>query len=218
MTTALHWFRRDLRLRDNAALYTAAAEHDSVAGVFVIDARWFPAAAGKTGPFQATFWLHSLIQLHAAAAAHDIPLYILAAADPVRAIIDLAAQLRVDAITLNKDYEPDQISMDLRLAEDCEKIGLKLRQFKDSVVFEEHEILTGKGTPYTVFSPYKKAFLDRLKTSPEAATVRGLPRRPRNAIPAQRRHSGGAPLSLPGPRSRPRRSGLPRRTPGHTGR
>lgn len=183
MTTALHWFRRDLRLHDNTALYTAAADHDTVAGIFVIDPRWFSVGSGKIGPFQAAFWLESLASLHASAAGRGIPLFVRTDTDPVRAVLAVAREISADVVTLNKDYEPDQISMDLRLAEECEKIGLKLREYKDSVVFEEHEILTGKGAPYTVFSPYKKAFLDRLETRPEAATVRGMPRRPKNPVP-----------------------------------
>ena len=171
---AVHWFRRDLRIRDNTGLQLAARRADSVVGVFVIDERWFPAATEKTGAFQATFWLNSLRELAASLQQHKIPLRILRSSDPVRAILDLAKEARADLITFNKDYEPKQLAMDHRLVREASSCRLETVGVKDAVIFEEFEILTGSQNPYTVFSPYKRAWL--AKFTADQADGGGLPR------------------------------------------
>jgi len=176
--TALHWFRRDLRIRDNTALFAAAAAHDAVVAAFVVDPRWFGNPV-RTGPHQAAFWLAALVELRESLAARNIALVVRTSADPVAALLAIAQAAKADTITFNKDYEPAQIAMDERLEHEAAKIGLKVAAFKDAVIFEEEEILTGDGGIYSVFSPYKRAYLKRLGT--DAAnppfTVRGLPRK-----------------------------------------
>jgi deoxyribodipyrimidine photo-lyase len=181
MTTVLHWFRRDLRLRDNTALAAAcnrAAPDGRVLGIFVIDPKWWEPSAEKLGPQQAAFWLESLRELAAALRTRNIPL-IIRQGDPVGEILRLARETAADMVTFNKEYEPAQRAMDERLARQAERDlpGLKIRRYKDAAVFEEDEILTGQGKPYTVFTPYKRAYLKALATRelPEAALPRRLP-------------------------------------------
>lgn len=175
MSIALHWFRRDLRARDNTALFTAAAEADSLAGIFVIDPRWF-GNPGKTGPHQAAFWLASLRELSETLHGRGIPLIIARSADPVAAVLAAARQINATRITYNKDYEPDQIAQDDRLEREAAAAGLVVTAYKDQVVFEEHDILTGAGTVFSVFTPYKRAWLKEL--AGKLPTPYGLPRRP----------------------------------------
>lgn len=181
MAAALHWFRRDFRIHDNTGLHAAAREHDGVAGVFVIDPRWLPAAAEKTGAFQAAFWLASLAELKKALAELDIPLHTPTDADPVGAILRLAGQIKADTITYNKDYEPDQITTDDRLERLGLAAGLAVRAYKDAVVWEEQEIVTGSGGIFSVFSPYKRAWLKKQAGLP--VTIVPKPRRPTRPLP-----------------------------------
>src|SRR5690348_6707829 len=110
MPHILHWFRRDLRVRDNTALLAAAREAGAagtVTGIFIIDTRWWPAKAGKLGPFQARFWLDSLAELGASMHALNMPLVVRLVKDPVTEILTVARELDADLITFNKEYEPD---------------------------------------------------------------------------------------------------------------
>lgn len=190
MPHVLHWFRRDFRVHDNTALLAAAHEagpHGSVTGVFVIDERWWPADAGKLGPFQAKFWLDSLAELRASLEPFHIPLLFRTSRDPVEALLALARDLPADAITFNKEYEPDQIAMDSRLEHAAQ--GVRIRAFKDAACFEEEEILTGAGKPYTVFTPYKNAYLKKLTPPvpagppPALSAARRPPRIPMGQLP-----------------------------------
>ena len=179
MPITLHWFRRDLRVRDNTALHAACAASDAVVGAFIIDPRWL-GRPERMGPHQTRFWLESIGELQTALAQRDIPLIIRTSTDPVAALLDIAKQVGAETLTFNKDYEPAQISQDERLQTVAARIGLKIRGFKDAVIFEEEEILTGTGSVYSVFTPYKNAWLKRLRADPP--TVRGLPRRPRRTL------------------------------------
>ena len=152
-------------MRDNTALAAACRLGDSVVAVFCVDTRWFTASTGKTGAYQAAFWLQSLRELSAALAELNIPLKILTTGNPVQAILALAKSLNVRTITLNKEYEPAQIAQDQRLVREAEKMGIDVKSFKDAVIFETFEVLTGSDNPYTIFSPYKRAWLAKLGQS-----------------------------------------------------
>lgn len=173
--SVLHWFRQDFRARDNVALAAACRMGDSVVGVFCIDTRWFPAAAEKTGAFQATFWLESLRELSTTLGKLNIPLKIISTDDPVHAILNLAQKINAPAITFNKQYEPDQMAQDQRLLRQAATIGIPIKVFKDAVIFEGFEVLTGNENPYTIFSPYKRAWLGKLAQLPPQ--VSGLPKK-----------------------------------------
>ncbi len=183
LRTVLHWFRRDFRVRDNTALAAACRSGDSVVAVFCIDTRWFTASTGKTGAYQAAFWLKSLRELSAALVDLNIPLKILTTANPVQAILSLAKRLNVRTITLNKEYEPAQIAQDQRLVREAQKLGVDIKSFKDAVIFETFEVLTGTDNPYTIFSPYKRAWLAKLTQSPVQNS--GLPAKsPVTSVPS----------------------------------
>ncbi len=168
MENAIHWFRRDFRIHDNTALSLATRRASSVIGVFIIDDRWFPAAMGKMGPHQATFWLDAIRELKDQLAKLNIPLRVVRSTDPVKTLLEIAATRGAQLITFNKDYEPYQLAMDRRLAKYAAGAGIEIAALKDAVIFDEFEILTGSNNPYTVFTPYKKAWLAKFSSHPAA--------------------------------------------------
>ncbi|HUO09973.1 MAG TPA: deoxyribodipyrimidine photo-lyase [Phycisphaerae bacterium] len=161
--TAVHWFRRDFRVRDNTGLLAAARECDALVGVFVVDPRWMRASAKKAGAFQVSFWLESLRELQGALAERNVPLVIRRNPDPVEAVLAVAREVGAEVVTFNKEYEPDQMVMDERLARAGEEMGVRVRGYKDSAIFEEDELMTGAGTPYSVYTPYRNAYLKKLE-------------------------------------------------------
>jgi len=180
MKTTLHWFRRDFRVRDNTALHAACAAADRVAGIFVIDPRWL-GNPEKMGAHQATFWLEALRELARNLAARNVPLALRTNRDPVAEILAAAQEIGATTITYNKEYEPEQVALDMRLERAAAQQGITVQAFKDAALWEEQEILTGQGGIYSIFTPYKNAFLKKLMHDPPV--VRGLPRKIPGVVP-----------------------------------
>ncbi len=168
----IHWFRRDFRIRDNFGLLAACEGSDAVLGLFVIDPRWFGPATGKIGVHQAKFWLESLREFSPALNARNIPLVVRTDRDPAATVLAVAKEAGAERITFNKEYEPGQMAMDERLEQLAVANNVTVQSYKDGVVFEEDEIVTGKGTPYSIFTPYKNAYLKKLNDGMAAG---GLP-------------------------------------------
>ncbi len=176
----LHWFRRDLRVEDNTALAAACRQDTPLVGIFCCDRRWFSAQTGQVGAHQAAFWLASLSELSLNLSRLNIPLKFRVTDDPVQTLLTLAIELKASSIVFNKEYEPAQREQDTRLIREASRIGLTVHGFKDGAIFEESEILSSSGKPYTVFSAYRRAWLTRLGMSPPSTA--GSPR-PRSVIP-----------------------------------
>jgi deoxyribodipyrimidine photo-lyase len=85
--------------------------------------------------------------------------------EPVEAIPRLARELGVAAVYANHDDEPYSRSRDARVRAALAESGIDFRTRKDHVVFERDEVLTAAGKPFSVFTPYKNAWLARV--SPE---------------------------------------------------
>jgi len=161
----LMWFRRDLRVQDNAALYQALKACQQLFCVFVFDRDildTLPRADRRVEFIHAS--LHSLDgQLHQLGAAHDNPgAGLLVVHDhAAKAMPRLAAELSVDAIFANHDDEPQSLSRDAAVEAALEGQGVAFHSFKDHVIFERQEVLTQAGKPYSVFTPYKNAWLKK---------------------------------------------------------
>jgi deoxyribodipyrimidine photo-lyase len=78
------------------------------------------------------------------------------------AIPRLACELGVNKVFTNRDYEPAAIVRDSRVAERLAAAGIGFADFKDQVIFERDEVLTAGGRPFSVFTPYRRAWLRRL--------------------------------------------------------
>ena len=166
MPTVLHWFRRDLRLHDNTALARAAAAADRLVPVFVVDDAIL--ARPDTGAARVIFMLGCLRALADALAAAGSRLVLLRGA-PEQELPRLARAVGAGEIHWNKDYEPHARGRDARVAEALASAGIASRPWKDHVLFEEREILTAAGTPFTVFTPYARVWASRTPPRPVAA-------------------------------------------------
>jgi deoxyribodipyrimidine photo-lyase len=186
---ALVWFRRDLRTEDHTALSAALADAQAVWCAFVFDREILdplPSRADRRVEF-----IHgSLAELDARLRDHGGGLIVLH--DRARdAIPRLAASLQVDAVYASRDYEPAAVARDAAVARALARDGRTWRDFKDQVVFEKDEVLTGAGRPFSVFTPYKAAWTKRLGDADlaphptlAAAPGRLRPPPPGTALPA----------------------------------
>ena len=160
---ALVWFRRDLRAHDNAALHHALHAAQQVWCVFVFDSDILdplPRADRRVEFIHA-----SLIELDAQLRElGGAEVRLLVRHGPARdEVVRLAGELGVQAVYANHDDEPDALSRDATVREALAAAGVALHTSKDHVIFERSEVLTQSGTPYTVFTPYKNAWLKKLE-------------------------------------------------------
>ena len=159
---ALVWLRRDLRIDDNAALHHAlvAARHVFVCFVFdtaILDP--LPRADRRV-----EFIRDSVVQIDAglAALAPGARL-IVRHGDAVEELPKLAAQLGVQAVFASHDDDPYALRRDAAVRGALADRGIALHTGKDHVVFERSEVMTAAGGSFSVFTPYKKAWLAKLE-------------------------------------------------------
>jgi deoxyribodipyrimidine photo-lyase len=155
-STGLVWLRRDLRAHDNAALAQALRACGRVHCAFVFDQ---PILEGlPRADRRVEFIRESLAELAPALRGSLIVRHGRAAEEIPR----LARELGVGAVFANHDYEPEAIARDDAVRTALARERIEFHTFKDQVLFERRELLTGAGKPYTVFTPYRKAWLARL--------------------------------------------------------
>ncbi len=156
----LVWFRRDLRDYDHAALYHALTSAREVVCVFVFDRDildTLPDPADRRVDF-----IHaSVCELQQALASRGGGLIV--EYGRARDVIpQLAIDLEADTLFFNHDDDPAAQARDESVAATLRARDVAVHHFKDTVIFERDEVLTAGGTPYRVFTPFKKAWLKQL--------------------------------------------------------
>jgi len=191
--SGLMWFRRDLRAEDNAALYHALRACEQVICVFVFDSDILDPLPRIDRRVE--FIRESLValdeQLRDMARHPDAGLVVLHPTPTERltaaqAIVRSAVQWQVEAVFANHDDEPQSLARDEKVKAALTSHGISLHTSKDHVVFERSEVLTQLGKPYTVFTPYKNAWLKKadafyLRSYPTRRHANALAPRPADA-------------------------------------
>jgi deoxyribodipyrimidine photo-lyase len=178
----IHWFRRDLRLGDNTALAAAAlAAGGAVLPVFIFD----PALLrGRfASPARTALLLANLRGLDADLRACGSRL-VVRQGQPLQELLGLARAVGAAGVYWNRDYTPYARARDQAVKAELRAAGLEARSFRDAVIFEMDEVLNQTGQPYTVYSPYARAWRQRLSEQPvQVAEVPALA--PLSAWPAE---------------------------------
>jgi len=162
----LMWFRRDLRAFDNAALHHALKCCHLVHCVFVYDREILDTLPQQDRRVE--FIWDAITELNAQLAVlafqHNVKGAGLIVQHAVAsdAIPLLCQQLSVTAVFANHDYEPQALSRDAKVQALLESQNTAFHTFKDHVIFERFEVLTLASKPYTVFTPYKNAWLKKI--------------------------------------------------------
>ena len=192
----LMWFRRDLRADDNAALSQALASCEQVFCVFIFDTQileTLPRADRRV-----EFIRESLVdlaqQLSTLGCDHGIDHtgLVVQHADAETALPALATSLHVNAVFINHDDEPYALARDAGVLAALSGAAIALHSFKDHVVLERREVLTLAGKPYTVFTPYKNAWLKKINDADlaphpvkaNASALATIPEQYRRSVPS----------------------------------
>ncbi len=158
MKTVIHWFRRDLRVSDNVALNEAEKRAQNVIPVFIFEDAFH--SGPDVGAARLTFLLQSVESLRKNLAELGHPL-VIRRGKSEEVLPELAQTAGAQCVFANKRYEPYTQRRDERVAQTLLKMGIGFESFKDAVIWEEREILNQSGNPYTVFTPYAKAWKTR---------------------------------------------------------
>ncbi len=158
--TNIFWFRRDLRLQDNAGLYHALKSEQPVKLIFIFDTEILNKLVDKDDA-RVTFIFDVLQnmkqELHAK--GKDLNIYY---GNPVEVWKEILATHQIQTVFTNHDYERYAIQRDDAVASLLSQQGIPFRTYKDHVIFEKNEVVKDDGKPYTVFTPYKRKWLSKL--------------------------------------------------------
>ncbi len=162
---ALVWFRADLRIADNTALFHACKEADNgVVAVFALCPKQW--ASHDWGMAKVDFVLRNLEQLSAALAKLNIPLKLIDAGsfDSIPAkLLKVARAHHCDALYFNREHEVNELARDGDVQHCFDKAGIPVRSFVDQTILDVAEIETGAGGWYTVFTPFKRKWCATLE-------------------------------------------------------
>jgi deoxyribodipyrimidine photo-lyase len=148
------WFRRDLRLHDNHALFQALNSGLPVLPVFIFDTEILNRLSSKTDA-RVSFIYAEIQKMKTELEKFGSSLKIFRT-KPSDAFRELTGQYQIQSVFASKDYEPYAKERDNEVGELLEKKGIAFNLYKDHVIFGENEVVKDDGTPYTVFTPYSK--------------------------------------------------------------
>ncbi|WP_199098048.1 deoxyribodipyrimidine photo-lyase [Dyella sp. ASV21] len=159
MSTAIVWFRRDLRLADNAALSAACAAHEHILPLYIHapheEGEWAPGGASR-------WWLHhALGSLDAAASALGAPLHI-RQGDSLAELRQLIASTGATAVYWNRIYEPAAMARDSVIKSTLREQGVEVHSFNAALWREPWQVETKQQGPYRVFTPFWRCLRPQL--------------------------------------------------------
>jgi len=155
----LFWFRRDLRLEDNAGLYAALNESFPVLPIFIYDT----SILGKLPKIDARLdFIHSSIALLQKQLELKGKSMVTVKGEPLEVMGQLIESYAVQKVITNRDYEPYARERDSNMASFLESKGIAFETHKDHVMFEKSEVTKDDGLPYKVYTPYSRKWMAAL--------------------------------------------------------
>ena len=159
----IFWFRRDLRLNDNAALYHALKEGHPVIPIFIFDKNILDKLEDKAD--RRVEFIHAAlqdIQQQLQQLGASLEVY---HSTPMDVFAQLLKKYSVQKVFTNHDYEPYATDRDTAIREFLQQCAVELATYKDQVIFEKNEVVKDDGKPYTVFTPYSRKWKAALTQS-----------------------------------------------------
>lgn len=156
---AVFWFRRDLRLFDNAALFKALTSGFKVLPVFIFDKKILQNL--NPDDKRVSFIHQAIEQLNQLLSAHKTSIQVYYGT-PGDIIDQLLSTYTINRVYANHDYEPYALDRDLQMKKKLAEKGVLFQTYKDQVIFERDEITKLSGEPYTVYTPYSKKWIEKL--------------------------------------------------------
>lgn len=156
----IFWFRRDLRLDDNAGFYHALKSGRQVLPFFIFDKEILDKLEDKDDA-RVTFIHQTIEELSKQLYRHGSSLLVLNDT-PEKAWKRLLKDYNIGAVYTNHDYEPSAKERDRQISILLRDHNIALNTFKDQVIFEKDEVTKDDGLPYTVYTPYNRRWYQKL--------------------------------------------------------
>lgn len=150
----IFWFRRDLRLFDNSALWTALKSEFPVLPIFIFDRKILDQLSSKKDA-RVLFIHREISQLKSELEKIGSSLEVFYGT-PIEACQDLVKKYDVRIVYANRDYEPYAKERDKEIYDFLQSQGIEFKTRKDQVIFEKDELTKDDSKPYTVLTPYSK--------------------------------------------------------------
>jgi deoxyribodipyrimidine photo-lyase len=158
---SLCWFRRDLRIEDQTALFYALQQEEQVLPLFIFDRHILDALEDKTDA-RVTFIYNQIASLKAFFEKQGSSMLV-KYGHPEQIFQELVQEFEVQTVYTNRDYEPYAQSRDTQVEALLAKKNIPFLTFKDQVIFEPGEILNGSGEFYKVFTPFSRNWLEKFR-------------------------------------------------------
>ena len=158
----IFWFRRDLRLEDNHALFKALKSGYDVLPIFIFDTNITNKL--NQNDHRLNYINNVLDGLNKRLSENKKKIYTYKG-DPIEIISKLIIKLKIKEIYLNKDYEPYARDRDDKIEKLCIANNVSYNSFKDHVIFEEDQIVKKDGTPYVVYTPYSRKWIQKFQSN-----------------------------------------------------
>ncbi|ALU74082.1 deoxyribodipyrimidine photolyase [Tenacibaculum dicentrarchi] len=155
---AIFWFRRDLRLEDNVALFNALNSSNKVLPIFIFDEEILDNLPENDA--RVSFIYQTLQQLDTDLKAVGSSLLI-KKGNPLEVWKTIISEFDISAVYTNKDYEPYGLQRDAEISDFLKSKSIDFLSYKDQVIFEKAEVTKNDGLPYTVYTPYKNKWLQK---------------------------------------------------------
>ena len=154
----IFWFRRDLRLDDNAGLFHALNSKNPVLPIFIFDTEILENLPQDDA--RVSFIHKQLETINNQLKAYGSGLYVYHG-KPVDVFKNVSTQFEIKEVYTNHDYEPYAIQRDKEIDSFLNSKTIQFNTFKDQVIFERTDITKNDGLPYKVYTPYSKKWLEK---------------------------------------------------------
>lgn len=158
----IFWFRRDLRLNDNAGLYHALKSDQPVLPIFIFDKNILDDLEDKKDA--RVQFIHDALSAMKSKLEGMGSSLLVKYGTPEEVWKKLIKNYKIGKVFTNHDFEPYALNRDEKIKEILKEKQITFHTYKDHVIFEKDEVVKSDGTPYTVFTPYSKVWKAKLAT------------------------------------------------------
>lgn len=151
---SIYWFRRDLRIHDNTALYNALSQSETIIPVFIFDTNIIDTL--DTEDRRISFIWESLLDIQSRFQTLGSELLIYEG-NPTHIIPQIIQKSQAEALFYNEDYEIYAMERDTEIQSSLNNINI--HSFRDHIIFAQTSLLTNKGSAFKVYTPYKNCWL-----------------------------------------------------------
>ena len=156
----IFWFRRDLRLEDNNALFHALNSGEEVLPIFIFDKLILDKLSKDDA--RVTF-IHELLEKINSGLQKQSKSLAVFYSDPETVWKQLITKHHIKSVFINRDYEPYARERDQKIYDLLQSKNIVLKSYKDQVIFERNDIIKADGSPYVVYTPFSKKWKEKFR-------------------------------------------------------